>query len=213
MVSKAEKLAIKIFGSNLKKPRVKKTGKFLKKYKLVCFVPVEKTDELTFALAAAGAGNIGNYSVCSFRTKGVGTFMGNESSNPEAGTKGKFEMVDETRIEMICDKKSLNNIVKTIFEVHPYDEPAYEIYRVITKEKPRDEIFSFDLKKKIPAKELFEKINPKIDYSGIKSDLKNMKINKGVIDCSGSETKAPEEIPDGTIYITKNKKIIKAYIK
>ncbi|HJY64970.1 MAG TPA: hypothetical protein VJ455_12495 [Ignavibacteria bacterium] len=214
MASKAEKLAKKIFGPKFIKSRKKRGGSNLvKKYKVVVFVPHEKTDELAFAMASAGAGEIGNYSVCSFRMKGVGTFMGNESSNPAHGAKRKFEMTEEIRLEMICDKKNIDDVVDKIYEVHPYDEPAFEIYDVLTKEKTRSgEIISFQLKKKIPAKELLKKINPELDPGSLPAGLKKIKIRSCIIDCSGRENNFVREITPGTLYITKNKKQIKAYI-
>src|SRR4030095_9370823 len=121
MSLKAEKLVKKFLGTDNIKSVQSRKNSFIKRYKIVVFVRLEKTDELAFAIASAGAGVIGNYTVCSFRTKGVGTFMGNEQSMPKAGTKEKFEMVEEIRLEMICDKKNLKNAVDKMCEVHPYD--------------------------------------------------------------------------------------------
>ena len=60
--------------------------------KLTTFVPKEEAELLRNALFKAGAGNIGNYSNCSFNTEGIGTFMGNEESSPTKGIKGKFSV-------------------------------------------------------------------------------------------------------------------------
>ncbi|HEY3250101.1 MAG TPA: hypothetical protein VGK25_03180, partial [Ignavibacteria bacterium] len=67
MASKAEKLAKKILGAKNIKSINGNNDSFTKRYKIVVFVPLEKTDVLTFAMASAGAGVIGNYGVCSFR--------------------------------------------------------------------------------------------------------------------------------------------------
>lgn len=109
--------------------------KFEKKYKIVVFVPPADTDRLTFAMAEQGAGKIRDYTVCSFRINGTGTFKGGSSTNPRAGTKEKFEKVEEVRLEMLCDKKNLNNAVKKMLAAHPYEEPAYEIYEVLVKNR------------------------------------------------------------------------------
>ncbi len=115
--------------NNIKHPR------YNKKHKIIVFVPLKNADELTFAMASAGAGIIGNYTVCSFRVTGIGTFLGGEGSNPKAGKRGRFEMAEEVRIEMLCDKKNLDKAIDKIYEVHPYEEPAYEIYKVSVRAK------------------------------------------------------------------------------
>ena len=57
--------------------------------KLTTYVPVTNVEDLRNSLFSAGAGNIGNYSNCSFNTLGEGTYKGNENSNPTLGEKGK----------------------------------------------------------------------------------------------------------------------------
>ncbi len=126
--SKSLKYALKLFGKKNISQITEIGNKFTEKYKVVVFVPYDFTDKLTFELSSAGAGVIGNYSVCSFRAKGIGTFMGSESTNPVVGVKEKFEMVDEIRLEMICDKEKINKVIDKIYEIHPYEEPAYEVY-------------------------------------------------------------------------------------
>jgi hypothetical protein len=212
MVTKAERLAKKLFGSAAVKPGPG-SDKLQRRSKVVVFVPLEKADELTFAMASAGAGTIGNYTLCSFRTAGVGTFMGNESSNPLLGEKGNFEMAGEVRLEMICGRKNVGQVIRKIYEVHPYDEPAFEVYDVLTGTgRPGGEILEIGLKKKLPVKSLLKKINPRIASANIPAKMKDMKISKCIIDCSENSDVYPAD-PDGkTIYIKKNKKNIKAYL-
>ncbi len=50
--------------------------------KLVTYVPLSHADAVRNALFEAGAGNIGNYSECSFNAEGTGTFKGNEHTDP-----------------------------------------------------------------------------------------------------------------------------------
>ncbi len=97
-------------------------------YKLVTFVPSKFINQLVEALSRAGAGQIGDYSKCSFQTEGTGTFLGSETSDPFIGKKGKLERVDEIRLEMIFEKWNLSKVLKSLREVHPYEEPAYDIY-------------------------------------------------------------------------------------
>src|SRR5210317_992925 len=50
------------------------------------------------SLFKAGAGTIGNYDNCSFNTDGIGTYKGNEDSNPTIGEKGRLHSENETLI-------------------------------------------------------------------------------------------------------------------
>ncbi|MEL6810633.1 MAG: Nif3-like dinuclear metal center hexameric protein [Bacteroidota bacterium] len=95
--------------------------------KLVTFVPSEKATSVREALFAAGAGNIGNYSHCSFNHSGMGSFKGNEASNPTVGTKGETHFEAEIQIGVTFQKHLESRILKALFETHPYEEVAYEI--------------------------------------------------------------------------------------
>lgn len=96
--------------------------------KIVTFVPKNKLDAVSFAMAAAGAGRIGNYELCSFRTQGEGTFFGTESTNPKVGHRGRLEKVSETRVEMVALRNRLPEVIDALLRTHPYEEPAYDIY-------------------------------------------------------------------------------------
>ncbi|MHB0754168.1 Nif3-like dinuclear metal center hexameric protein [Polaribacter sp. M15] len=95
--------------------------------KLNTFVPAENKEELKSALFAAGAGNIGNYDHCSFSVSGVGTFKGNEESNPVLGEKGKLETANEIKLTVTFESKNESNILKALQKHHSYEEVAYEI--------------------------------------------------------------------------------------
>ncbi|SNS26032.1 dinuclear metal center protein, YbgI/SA1388 family [Anaerovirgula multivorans] len=98
-----------------------------KLYKVVVFVPEEYEEKVADALAQGGAGHIGNYSHCSFRSSGMGTFKPLEGTNPFIGEKGKIEKVQETRLETIVALNDLNKVVSTMLQAHPYEEVAYDI--------------------------------------------------------------------------------------
>jgi dinuclear metal center YbgI/SA1388 family protein len=108
-------------------------AKFLRRsfrllHKVVTFVPAEYVDKVSQAMAAAGAGTIGEYRECSFRTEGLGTFKGSEASNPSVGRRGKREEVPEVRLEMIVEEPRLSGVLAAMQAVHPYEEVAYDIY-------------------------------------------------------------------------------------
>jgi dinuclear metal center YbgI/SA1388 family protein len=99
-------------------------------YKLVVFVPAQSTDKLRSKLTDAGAGRIGGYEQCSFTVVGEGTFQGGPQSNPVVGLAGSFERVEESRLEMICPGRCLAAVVAALRETHPYEEPAFDLYRL-----------------------------------------------------------------------------------
>ena len=96
--------------------------------KVVTFVPAEAADRLAAALAAAGAGDVGNYSECSFRAAGIGTFVPGEAASPAAGTGGVLNREDEVRLEMVVPKRSRDRVVAALVASHPYEEPAFDVY-------------------------------------------------------------------------------------
>lgn len=102
----------------------------MKKYKIVVYVPESDSEKLRDAIGNAGAGIIGNYSHCSFTIKGTGRFKPTEGANPTIGEIGKLEEVVEDRIETVCDKDKLHAVLKAIKDVHPYEEPATDVYPI-----------------------------------------------------------------------------------
>jgi dinuclear metal center YbgI/SA1388 family protein len=96
-------------------------------YKLVTFVPENATDAVSRALFDAGAGRIGAYSSCSFRTRGTGTFFGEAGTNPTVGQPGKLERADEIRIETVVPIARVNDVVRALRQAHPYEEPAFDL--------------------------------------------------------------------------------------
>lgn len=96
--------------------------------KIVVFVPESCADAVREAMATAGAGRIGNYANCSFSSKGVGRFKPEAGASPAIGEVGKLEEVSEERIEMVCPKDVLTNVISAIKKVHPYEEVAFDIY-------------------------------------------------------------------------------------
>lgn len=95
--------------------------------KLVTYTIPENFEKLRNALFEAGAGNIGNYENCSFNSKGIGTYMGNENSKPVIGERFEFVEGEEVKIEVTFEKQLENKILKALFSNHVYEEVAYEI--------------------------------------------------------------------------------------
>ncbi len=101
--------------------------------KLAVFVPQPRLEQVAKAMFEAGAGNIGDYTQCSYRTEGQGTFLGGDTTQPSIGKRGQLEFVDETRLEVIVPTSELPRVVSAMVKAHPYEEPAFDVYPV----KPR----------------------------------------------------------------------------
>ena len=98
--------------------------------KLVVFVPEENVDAVAEALSDAGAGVIGDYTECTFRTQGTGTFRGGEEANPYLGEKGRLERIREVRVETVVPAHAVGRAVEAATAAHPYEEAAMDIYSV-----------------------------------------------------------------------------------
>jgi dinuclear metal center YbgI/SA1388 family protein len=98
--------------------------------KLVVFVPEESVDGVVLALSEAGAGVIGDYTECTFRTRGTGTFRGGDETNPYLGESGRLEKVDEVRIETLVAGHVAGRAAQAATAAHPYEEIAFDVYPV-----------------------------------------------------------------------------------
>ncbi len=98
--------------------------------KIAVFVPAAHVEAVRTAMNCAGAGNIGNYSDCSFRSAGTGTFRPGEDTKPFIGRTGVLEEVDEYRLETAVYRKDLQNVLTAMEKAHPYEEIAYDIYHL-----------------------------------------------------------------------------------
>ncbi|HLN31426.1 MAG TPA: Nif3-like dinuclear metal center hexameric protein [Gemmataceae bacterium] len=99
--------------------------------KVVAFVPDSDLARVSNAMFAAGAGNIGQYSQCSFRLPGTGTFFGSDATNPTLGQKGRREEVSEWRLEAVCPESLIGEVIAAIRRAHSYEEPAYDVYPLV----------------------------------------------------------------------------------
>jgi len=96
-------------------------------YKLVVFVPRGHETEVLDAVFAAGAGQVGRYDRCSFRSLGTGSFRGGKGTDPFIGQPGKNEETEEFRLETIVPAAQLNKVVARMLKAHPYEEVAYDL--------------------------------------------------------------------------------------
>ncbi|KAL8831715.1 MAG: hypothetical protein Q9170_005177 [Blastenia crenularia] len=107
---------------------------FTSRFKLVFFVPESALQACKTAVFAAGAGRYpgpGNYTECCWTTMGTGQFRPGDAANPNIGRKGVLEEVKEARVETFCVGEGVTmKAVDALKGAHPYEEPAYEVYRM-----------------------------------------------------------------------------------
>ena len=95
--------------------------------KIVVYVP-ESCADLVREVMGKAAGKMGNYSNCSFSCRGIGRFKPEDGAHPAIGEVGTLELVEEERIEAICSREHVKEVIAAIKEVHPYEEVALDVY-------------------------------------------------------------------------------------
>jgi dinuclear metal center YbgI/SA1388 family protein len=101
--------------------------------KIVTFMQPSDVEQIRNALASGGAGMIGKYKLCSFETRGTGSFLGASDTQPAVGRPAHLERVDEVRLEMVCGKAALPLAMELIRRFHPYEEPAIDVYQLVAQ--------------------------------------------------------------------------------
>lgn len=158
-------------------------------YKLAVYTPMTHEIIVREALGESGAGYIGNYSNCTFNSPGIGTFRPEDNSNPFIGKKGKMEEVKEVKIETIVPSSILQKTISKMIKAHPYEEVAYDIYKLENRGKSVGLGRYTTLKNEIDLQSLCEKIKLKLnmDHIRVVGDL-NRKIKKvAVVTGAGSD--------------------------
>lgn len=101
--------------------------------KVATFVPAAHADSVLAAMAHEGAGVIGEYSECSFRTPGIGTFRPGAAATPFSGEVGELNREPEERLEILVPADRTADVIAALKAAHPYEEVAYDIYPVENK--------------------------------------------------------------------------------
>ena len=89
------------------------------------YVPIKDAEKVKNAMFHAGAGRIGNYDSCSFEVKGIGQFRPLAESRPAIGTQNILEIVEEVKVEMVCEEAIIQEVISALKKSHPYETPAY----------------------------------------------------------------------------------------
>jgi len=157
-------------------------------YKLTTFVPQEHVINVQKALFNAGAGAIGNYYDCSFTSTGIGSFTGNNDSNPVIGSQNIFTEVEEIKLEVTFEKHLQAKILNTLFNSHPYEEVAYEVVKLENVHQNIGLGMIGELQTAVSELEFLTFVKQKVKTGGIRhSNLLNKNIKKvAVLGGSGS---------------------------
>lgn len=99
-------------------------------YHLFVYVPIEASGLVKSALFEAGAGKYENYDQCCWESLGAGQFRPLLGSNPYLGSENKLEKVSEVKLELICKRESIKQVLEVLKQIHPYEEPAYGVIEI-----------------------------------------------------------------------------------
>ncbi len=99
-------------------------------YKLCVYVPASHLEQVKQALFDAGAGRIGDYDSCCWQAAGQGQFRPLAGADPFIGSQGNIEAVEEYKVELVCDDALITSAVAALKQAHPYEEPAYQVWKL-----------------------------------------------------------------------------------
>ncbi|HHY72986.1 MAG TPA: Nif3-like dinuclear metal center hexameric protein [Bacillus bacterium] len=172
--------------------------------KLAVYVPEDQADELRNALGKAGAGNIGNYSHCTFNSVGTGTFLPNDGANPFIGEQGRLEHVAEIKMESIFPASIQNKVVSALLKAHPYEEPAYDIYPLDNKGQSLGLGRIGYLNKEMTLKEFAEYVKVALDVEGVRvvGDLHSKVRKVAVLGGDGNKFWSRAKFKGADVYVT-----------
>lgn len=154
--------------------------------KLVFFVPLKNANEVRNAVFEAGAGSIGNYSECSFNTPGQGTFKANDIAKPFVGEANLLHKENEMRVEVIYPAQAEKKIMTALWENHPYEEVAYDIYALENSHQQVGSGMIGELETEIAGLDFLHQLKEKMGLSVIRhTKILNKKIKKIAV-CGGS---------------------------
>ena len=154
--------------------------------KLVVFCPTDHVNSVQQAIFNAGAGNIGNYSSCSFNSEGYGTFMATEGAKPFVGDIGKIRKEEEVKIESIVPSYFVKQVVTAMITAHPYEEVAYDIFPLDNNQFNVGSGIIGELKQETEINEFLIWVKEQLDTPKIRhSKLLEKKVKKIAI-CGGS---------------------------
>ncbi len=180
---------------------------------LVTYAPIADAEKVRQALFDAGAGKIGKYDECSFNVKGIGTYKPLENAEPYIGEIGKRQEEPEERISVIFPKHLQKNILKSLFENHPYEEVAYEVFELMNDNQEIGLGIIGELENSVDERKYLEFLKKKLNLKCIRhSSLRQKPIKKvAVLGGSGAFAIETAKSLGADIYITSDIKYHEFY--
>lgn len=155
-------------------------------YKLVVYAPKDSYDSVLSDLLETDAGIIDNYSCCTFRGDGIGTFKPGKESQPVYGKPDQINHVNEVRIETRVIKSSLSKVIDHIRQRHPYETMACDIYPLYTGDRQNGIGRIGELEAPMDLRTLSEKVKTIFQIDTLKvSGRMDMPVRKAAV-CTGS---------------------------
>ena len=155
-------------------------------FHLTTYVPIAAKEELLTALHEAGAGNIGDYSHCSFSINGEGQFLPHENSSPNIGEKNSLNHVEESQLRLIIPKHAKNKVLKALSDTHPYETVAYELI-AIENQHPNVGLGSIgQLEKPLALNDFLKHVKQALNVAYIRHSETHLKEIKTVAVLGGS---------------------------
>jgi dinuclear metal center YbgI/SA1388 family protein len=172
-------------------------------FKFTVYVPIQHADKVSQAIFKAGAGKIGKYTETSFNISGKGTFKPMEGTNPFIGKIGEREEVQEIKIETVVAERDLDSVVQAMKSVHPYEEPAYDVYELKTKPSYGVGILG-EIKRKAEISKFSLEVKNRLQAHYIRLIKSNEQKIKRVALCTGSGGSLLEQVntKGADLYIT-----------
>ena len=95
--------------------------------KLEIFLPKDYFDALKRALGEVDAGHIGRYDRCLSYSSVMSCWRPLEGTNPYLGKEGEVSCEPELKVEVTCRRERLEETIRAIKAVHPYEEPVINV--------------------------------------------------------------------------------------
>ncbi len=175
-------------------------------YKLTVFVPEEGLEKVRSTLFSNGAGHIGNYSDCTFSVRGRGTFRPLEGAKPHIGSLDKLEVVNEYRLETIIPECKLEKAIGEMLKAHPYEEAAYDLYKLNSCNKAYGLGKAGRLDTEMPLEKFIHLLKDKLNIPILRVSGHTDKVKTAAVFCggfdgniSGMKKHAPDVLITGDI--------------
>jgi dinuclear metal center YbgI/SA1388 family protein len=176
--------------------------------KLIVYVPEDHVENLSNFLFEAGAGNIGDYSECHFKSIGIGTFKPGFAANPFDGEIGKRSEVREVKTEYLVENSKMRNVLAALFANHPYEEIAYDIVPIENENKYEGAGMIGELDEEISQIDFINKVKELFQCDSIRTTKTQHNSIRKVALCGGSGSFLIQKakIQKADVYITSDVK-------